>query len=217
MVKAEKYMNFFGLGLEPFSASILDYSEKNSFDDDLIAWFGHGHFAIYDGAAQQQIRPAASYTSADRSTAKYWFRNGGSPNDSILHILMPTAMLPYDANNPYGGLFTLVAPTTQGYASVFKCDEAEDTELICASTLGAGYISYFYMYDALYRQTNTLNLSITGTYLADDNDMALNLKMIQEDCKYYNGITNSMMNNNLVYWMIDNANFSGVDKKEARK
>ena len=213
LTKALKFMNFFGIPGKPLDSTMLEYKVKTTFDDDLIAYFGNVGFKVYDGANPQPIVPTGQLNGTDAShkAHRWWFKSGGSPNDSEINDLAKLFWDYHATQNKYGGLFEFTCPTTQGYMTILRCDESEATELIGGSTI-SGYPQYFLMYDCVWRQTDTLNVSMTGTYLAADVDVAVNPIFHNKGLKFYTGRSLVHVDGILLMWLANNTGFQSVTK-----
>jgi hypothetical protein len=193
--QAKLYMDKFGVKYKTFSESDLEPIEKKLFpiDDDLIAYFNHMVPIIYDGANPQAITHYPF--SADNSEShRYYFRN--DPNDSKIHAYAKLLHAYNATYNKYGGLFYQGAtqiPTTQNYVNALYCDKQESTGWKGNSI--AGFSPVFSLSHPLYKQTNTLNVSYTGTYLSADIDLTQWPLAIQHDLKYGSGLNETKTDN----------------------
>jgi hypothetical protein len=198
--QAKLHMDKFGVKYSKFSIGMLDSVEKDmrKLDDDLIAWFCHAYPEIYDGANPQSLRKY-SFSADNSENHRYYFRN--SPNDSDIHAYAKL-LDEYNATyNQYGGLLsTIVVPTTQGYVDALYCDKAEDTGF--KGNSAAGFFHLIRKYYGVYKQTNTFNISTTGTYLAADVDISTWPTAIDFDLKHGSGLNETKTDNILINALI---------------
>jgi hypothetical protein len=178
-VKTERFCNQFGIKLEPFKYEDLQYKNINSTDPYLVPFWGSGYVTMRS-TSQQNIysNPLSNSNSKDH---KFWFEHGKSPNDYPLHNIMRLTY-PREADyNPYGGMIARLDVTQDGQMNILRGAETA-TELLSSSVAG--------MYDVVRRfygswqQTNTLNISVTGTYTTE-TDITLWPYAVDNNLKYY--------------------------------
>jgi hypothetical protein len=226
--KAEKFMNFFGIPTEKVNVSDFDYqvvecTEKNISPKE-ISWYAHGRFTIYDVGAERAIEPPSGF-SADGSESFAWYvkhigegRGGkiSSLNDEMMNVLIRLFYSRNATYNKYGGLFTTAQPTTQNYVNYVRCDQDEASEIIGNSV--AAFYPEIRNFRSLYKQTNTLNVSLTGTYLTADIDLSTWPLEYELDLKYGTLAADAgetLLDGILIAYMIDWLNFQSVKKDQS--
>ena len=100
-------------------------TEKDITDPDVIAYFNHSPFMIYDNTpANFKVRPNGGWPGANLTTdytnVEYTFKD--NPNESKIHVLGQFFGL-YDAtNNAYGGIIIQQAPNAaEYYVNISHC------------------------------------------------------------------------------------------------
>jgi hypothetical protein len=183
---ARLHMDKFGVKYQPFKESMLEAREIKVHDPDAIAFFNHCPFAIYDGANPQLI----TYKKFDADGSEdhpYYFKD--SPNESKIHAYAKL-LHQYNATyNKYGGLLfygNSAVPTTQNYTNTFIAGKYENSEFLGQSVGGSKNLHKLFF--STYKQTNTLNVSFTGTYLSGDLDSTTWPLAVDLDLKYGKGL-----------------------------
>lgn len=216
--KAIKFFNFFGIPTVPFDAKMLEYRVIEVADRlpyELEVWFGNGTWSIYDGANPQEVMPTGPFYAA-QTTHKWWVRHEkdkvGSLNDDVMNIWIRNLCKYNGTYNKYGGAFSLTTPTTQNYPSMLRCDQDEATEMISSTV--AGFTQQILLYFSSYCQSNTFNVSLTGTYGGGDVDITVWPYANTHGLKYAN--VNSYVENDgiLLKYLADITKFVAVKSKD---
>jgi hypothetical protein len=178
-IKAERFCNQFGIKLETFDYKDLEYKEIQSNDPQLIPFWGSGYVSMHS-TSQRHIQ-SAPFHGSGAANHKIWFEHGKDPNAYPLHNIMRAAY-PYNADyNPYGGLFAIKDHTSDGYMNILRAAE-DDSELV--SSTPAGMFDMVRRFYGSYQQTDTLNVSLTGTYTSE-TDVTLWPYAVDLNLKYY--------------------------------
>lgn len=212
-VLASRYMNQFGIPGDQLDMKLFEYEvvKADPQNPKYIAWFGEMPFCVYHDAAVNYKYPAYPLTGT-HTGHRFWHKAGGGMNDTEFYDIS-RLLIPRNATyNKYGGLFAVSTGTTDGYCSLLRADEPESSELITGTTMGAeGYMDIISRYDALYRATDTMNLSLTGTKVTE-NDLALNMHAIKNDWKFRSSISHTYADGVLVRTMIEKTGYTSKAK-----
>jgi hypothetical protein len=196
--QAKLHMDKYGVKYSKFSESMLDPVEKNLQDVDVIAYLNHRPLKIYDGANPQYLYGEGDFHVDGSEAHRYYFRD--NPNESKIHAYAKL-LQPYEATyNKYGGAFcgtgATTVPTTQNYINMFYCDKQEGTGWKGNSI--AGFSDIALLFNGVWKQTNTLNVSWTGTYLSADIDTSTWPLAMWENLKYGTGLDETKTDNILI-------------------
>jgi hypothetical protein len=213
LVKAEKFMNQFGIGARKYDSKIVtDYSVKNTLDDDLIAFLSHVHYYIRS-TSDRQVAPYHRLGGSATATHRWWFPKDGTPEVSELNALARLLALRDATYNVYGGLFAIHVPTTDTHVSVVRCKESESTEVL-SSTL-AGMWNTLKLFYATWSQTDVLNISTTGTYCGEVDISNESWPIaVDYDLRYYEK-NQTLTKGILLRWIHSHMGFSSVNKDKS--
>jgi hypothetical protein len=184
--QARVHMDKFGVKYETFKEGMLEPRMITRDNVDYIAFMNHGMLGIYDGANPQAIREYG-FNGDGSENHKYYFKD--RPDESKIHAFAKL-LGSYNATyNKYGGLLYQVdafVPTTQNYINMFRASRFENTEFVSNSI--AAFADIALDFKDVYKQTNTLNVSFTGTYLSADIDISSWPLAWKYDLKYGSGL-----------------------------
>lgn len=109
---------------------------KQVSDPDVIAFFNHAAFNMYDNTpGQERVSPNGGYLGANLTTdytgVEFYFKD--TPNESLIHLLAPWFGV-YDAtNNPYGGFIHALGAAAVEYKINFAKVAQHGTGMSTAS------------------------------------------------------------------------------------
>lgn len=195
---AKLHMDKFGIKYHKFSDSdIPEAPEVSTSSSKAIAYFNHMPLVVRDAANDQPIYPYASIAGTATWTGiLYYFKE--NPDEDPLHILLPILVNAYHVdNNPYGGMLSFRYCTdTQNHVCIVSSSYTNTSTW--TSALEYEIVFYFL---ATYKQTNTFNVSLTGTYRTADSDYSGWLWAIMNGCAYGTGLTKTSIENILKGYM----------------
>lgn len=168
---AKKY----GLGLSTWRDPVKPM-EKTCSDPDVIAFFNHANFIVYDNQPVQfRVLPNGGFTGANLTTdytlTQYLFKD--NPNESPIHVLAPIFGTYNATNNIYGGWVRIAYANTAEYSISAKYVAQHGTAMTAAS-LNNDIISDLIIglhkccWDNL---ADTFHVNVTGTNLTADKGM----------------------------------------------
>lgn len=217
--KAIKFFNFFGVPTKPITAELFEYETVDvagkALPDELLTWYANGTYTLRDVGDDRVISPTGALNSV-ATTHKWWFKSGGSLNDCQMNDIMKL-FSPYEGDyNPYGGAFLAKISTTQDHISMMYCDQDEDTEFLQMDASAGMY--ELLKYECNYDQANTINVSLTGTYLTGDADLGKWPLAQDLDLKYHAGFSSTITDGILLEWLREHTNLVEVkDKTQIHK
>jgi hypothetical protein len=217
-MKAKLFMDKYGIKYTTLNTSILtkDIKMLNGFHNkDWLAWASHNSFDVYDNGSAHTIQPDGTYVVDDveHKSRAYYFID--KPDESIYHILSPLYQ-GYEADhNKYGFLDVsndVFEGTDDDDTSFIKADWLEVTSWTEGTVTNMKDI--IEKFAALYQQSaghssgNTagfLNLSLTGSKLAADIDLA-EWPLAKDLGSFKNtGFSKTIIDNGLLNWCISKA------------
>lgn len=208
--QAKRHMDKFGIKYSKFDVSLLTPREIDQNHPDAIAWFNHAPLTIagsgvagycpggYDAAGDVVAggifgTGGLFYTGAHSNVA-YFFKD--NPNESVIHVLAPLLDMYHATNNPYGWMFnpgTFISTTAKDTG--LKASQVEASEFLGADASEMTFSVTKYL--ALYTQTNLIDLSYTGTNIAE-TDIAEWPLAATLDLKYGRGLSQNVIDNALL-------------------
>jgi hypothetical protein len=218
MAEAKIHMDKFGISYSVFDPSMIEGApEYRPNDIQAMDYFAHAPLIGGNGSSTTQYFPYAELsTTADWTGIKYFFKE--DPNECMFKAYIPLLHTYHADNNPYGGILDYrISETTAGYLGALHTyySDADDwTKLIYTANVGKSIIV---LYNTLYRQTNTLNITVTGTHAGGDNDITIWPLARANNYKYGTGLTKTIIEGILKMTLAQNMYGSVGGGKSARR
>jgi hypothetical protein len=214
--KLKKYCNMFGVPLVPFKASMMDdcYTTFEGWDHpDLDTFVATMFLAFRDSDSTNAFYPTYTYNTA---TWRFIFKE--TPDETYERHMLMKLVNQYNANyNLYGGLMTVLTPTTQDFIPFARIDQDESSQaadhgFYPYSLQSDAVLPLLFRFAATMEQTNTLNMSITGADISADNDLSFPLYLWWKGYKKYGTMKNSILDNIVMEYIADKLNLQNVKK-----
>ena len=216
--KFAKYCNMFGVPIKRFEAGMLDkpYTVYPSWDNlNLDIWLTQASFETRDGGADRIMVPNGWASSS--SSYRFIFKD--KPDEAYEQHMLNKITEPYDAtNNLYGGLFVNYIATAQNSVNIVKIYQDDASQGAAngfdPKSFEEDDVEMLLMrFAATYGQTDTINVTITGTYLvAQTYDIAIPLYHYWRGFKKYGLLTNPALTNNVVEYYANLLSLTSIKK-----
>jgi hypothetical protein len=216
--KMKKYCNMFGIPLVPFKISDFEkpYTVFKGWNDPFLdIYLQQMSVVVRDGSPADRTIDNATY----RYNTEYWkmlFKD--NPNEAVEAHIMSKLMAGYDATyNLWGSGGNYFCGTAQDDTNFCRISQDESSQG-AANGFNPSAVSLdshtqiLAAFDAMYEQTNTLNISITGTYLSGDNDIPTPYHSLSNGYYKYGIIKNTILDDIIMEWFADKMNLQNVKK-----
>jgi hypothetical protein len=162
----EMHCKKFGIKTTKFSQDWFEAREITINDLDAISYFQHAGLNFRNSAdtADRDYWPSNPLHEDGSESKKWWFKT--DPNESALNYLAPV-FYPYQAQyNMYGGLLSLSHFSNTQNVWAVKCKYTDTT---FTNTTFQQQIELAMCFLAMWEQTNTLNIELTGTEVTNND------------------------------------------------
>jgi hypothetical protein len=170
--EAKIHMDKFGIKYEvwDFEKVCGNAPELPVNDPKVISFFSMIEIFVNDGASvHRMVGDVSKSTGTDWTAYQYWFKD--NPSEECKLEMFDLLFHNYDAtNNPYGGImYAVFAKDAQDYVNFVKCKYSNTGAFTEISIENIPTI--ILKFRSVWGQTNTLNITMTGTYLSAEKDI----------------------------------------------
>ena len=189
---AKIHMDKFGIDYETWRPELVfDMPELQLHDVKVLDYFAVMPIYVRDGSTTRQVGDYDIDAGTGWEALEWYCVN--DPNESPLKSYLPLFCSYESTNNPYGGILCSIdCKLTQNYTNMIQCKYANTDGSYTELVIGAE-ITFVSMYRAMWKQTNTLNWTITGSYLSGEYDATSWPLAEIFDMKYGTGLSKSLL------------------------
>jgi hypothetical protein len=220
--ESKLYMDKFGVRYKTLSDEDLTKLPRlihGVNNPEMLAFFNHSSFKVYDNAAEHIITPDGVYdqdaNGGEHTTRKFYFLD--KPDEAIYHVLTPL-LNEYDAtNNKYGILDIdgcIYCGTDDDDVSFCYAKYLESTNFTGGTATILYKTAMLQLYLALYEQgaghslgdtSGFMNQSLTGSKLTADIDQTVWPLAVRNGAFYGTGLSQAVIENALLNYCISKA------------
>ena len=207
---AVNYMNKFGVKFSSFNRSMIEGAQEFTLNSPrALQYFGHTQLHYYDAAAIVPLVPTGDIEAADGvATRKYWFVK--DPNEDLFHALVPFLYGYVVTDNQYGGIFDeYTCDASDNRIGVPSCEKTNSTTWNNQMIYDPEEVQIAMLWYGAWTQTNTFNVSLTGTSLAAETDIINWPLAFINNAKYATLIHSDEMKDGVLIGYLDKHMFGG--------
>jgi hypothetical protein len=206
MAQAKLHMDKFGIKYSVWNSSIIEDAPELPWNDiKALQYFSMKPIKVRAASNDYTLYPDDDIsTTATWTSLIYYFKNS-IDEESALYALLPL-FHPYNATyNPYGGILSgpgMNVQSTQTKIAIIKSAYNNTSTFECRYI--ETYPTLTMLFRCMWKQTDTVNISITGSYLTGDNDMSQWPISTLCNLKYGTGLTKTTIEGILKRYLIKN-------------
>jgi hypothetical protein len=183
--EAKMHMDKFGIKYSTWDQSLLEARELTINDIDAIAYFQHAYLMINNTTGSPQYYKPQSIDLGQDGGEDYKYYFADNPNESVINVLAKLFHTREATYNKYGGTFVNYEDPGGNSDMCVQCKYTESTEFLANTVLNN--FDILSQFRAFWEQTDTLNVSLTGTGISND-DYPTWLTALLKDLKYGSGL-----------------------------